>query len=195
MTVSFDSVAIVAAVAVLAPLAIGASRLRLPAIVLEILLGIAVGPQGLGWASVDEPVTVLSRLGLAFLLLLAGLEIDFARLPGRLLRITSLAFAVSFVLAIAVGYLLRAGGLVRSPLLIAIILSATGLVLLIGFLFFVIAVGITIVGLERSTRFSALLSASSFPSFSFRPGSTWTLKACSQAVPPWRACRCSSWHC
>jgi Kef-type K+ transport system membrane component KefB len=125
--ISFNSVALVAAVAVLAPLAIGVAHLRLPAIVLEILLGIAIGPQGLGWASNDEPVQVLSLIGLAFLLLLAGLEIDFDRLRGRLLRLTATAFAVSFTLALAVGYGLRLGGLVKSPLLIAIILSATGL--------------------------------------------------------------------
>jgi Kef-type K+ transport system membrane component KefB len=127
MDVSFDSVAIVAAVAVAAPFALALTRFPLPAIVLEILLGIVVGPQVLGWASVDEPVTVLSRLGLAFLLLLAGLEIDFASLRGRLLRTTALAFAVSFGLALLVGLGLRGAGLVKSPLLIAIILSATGL--------------------------------------------------------------------
>jgi Kef-type K+ transport system membrane component KefB len=127
MDVSFDSVAIVAAVAVVAPLAVSVPRLRLPAIVVEILLGIAVGPQVLGWATVDEPVTVMSRIGLAFLLLLAGLEIDFDRLRGRVLRLTSLAFAVSFAVALVVGYGLRAADLVKSPLLIAIILSATGL--------------------------------------------------------------------
>src|SRR6266516_1069309 len=99
MDVSFDSVANIAAVAV------GA------AIVLEILLGIVVGPHVLGWASIDQPVTVLSRIGLAFLLLLAGLEIDFGRLRGRLLRLTSLSFVVSFALALAVGYGLRAADL------------------------------------------------------------------------------------
>ena len=77
--ISFTSVALVAAVAVVAPLGIGLARLRLPAIVIEILLGIAIGPQGLGWAANDEPVQVLSLIGLAFLLLLAGLEIDFNR--------------------------------------------------------------------------------------------------------------------
>jgi Kef-type K+ transport system membrane component KefB len=127
MDVSFDSVAVVAAVAVVAPLALALTRFPLPAIVLEILLGIVVGPHVLGWASADEPVTVLARLGLAFLLLLAGLEIDFAALRGRLLRTTALAFAVSFGLALAAGLALRAGGVVKSPLLIAIILSATGL--------------------------------------------------------------------
>ena len=89
MTISFTSVAAIAVVAALAPLAIGAARLPLPAVVLEILLGIAVGPQALGWAQVDEPVAVLSTFGLAFLLLLAGLEIDFERFRGRLLRRSS----------------------------------------------------------------------------------------------------------
>jgi Kef-type K+ transport system membrane component KefB len=125
--VSFDSVAVVAAVALVAPLAVGLTGLRLPAIVLEILLGIAIGPQGLGWATFDEPVEVMSMFGLAFLLLLAGLEIDFERLRGRLLRTTALGFAVSFALALVLGFVLRAGDLVRSPLLIAVILSATGL--------------------------------------------------------------------
>jgi len=125
--VSFSSVAVVAVVALIASLAVGFTGLRLPAIVVEILLGIVVGPQVLGWASNDEPVQVLSLIGLAFLLLLAGLEIDFNRLRGRLLRLTGLGYAVSFGLALVVGYALRAGDLVRSPLLVAIILSATGL--------------------------------------------------------------------
>jgi Kef-type K+ transport system membrane component KefB len=127
MEISFVSVAVVAAVALAAPLTLGLTGLRLPAIVLEILLGIAVGPHVLDWARVDEPVRVLSLFGLAFLLLLAGLEIDFARLRGRLLRVTLLAYAVSFAIALAVGVGLRAGDLIRSPLLVAIVLSATGL--------------------------------------------------------------------
>lgn len=125
--ISFTSVAVVAAVALVAPLVVGFTGIRLPAIVLEILLGIVVGPQVLGWASNDEPVQVLALIGLAFLLLLAGLEIDFDRLRGRVLRLTGLGYAVSFALALAVGYGLRAGDLVKSPLLVAIILSATGL--------------------------------------------------------------------
>ncbi len=127
MEISFTSVALIAVVALIAPLAISFSRLRLPAIVLEILLGISIGPQGLGWAKVDEPVTVMSTIGLAFLLLLAGLEIDFSRLRGRLLRLTLFGYAISFGMAIVIGLGLRAGDLVKSPLLIAIILSATGL--------------------------------------------------------------------
>jgi len=125
--ISFTSVAVVAAVAVVAPLALGLTGLRLPSIVLEILLGILVGPQLLGWASRDEPVQVLSIVGLAFLLLLAGLEVDYDRFRGRLLRLTALGYVLSFGIALVVGLALKAGDLVRSPLLVAIVLSATGL--------------------------------------------------------------------
>src|SRR5436309_15926275 len=100
--VSFTSVAVIAAIALIAPLAVGFTGLRLPAIVVEILLGVVVGPQVLGWASHDEPVQVLSLIGLAFLLLLAGLELDFDRLRGRLLVLTGPGYALSFGLALVV---------------------------------------------------------------------------------------------
>ena len=65
--ISFSNVVIVAAVAFAAPLALGLIRkLRLPAVVLEIVLGIAVGPSGLGWVKSDLPVQVLALLELSF---------------------------------------------------------------------------------------------------------------------------------
>jgi Kef-type K+ transport system membrane component KefB len=100
---------------------------RVPAVVIEIVLGILVGPAVLGWVHVDAPVRVMSLLGLAFLLLLAGLEVQFEMLRGRLLRITAIGFLFSFALALAAGLLLDAAGVTGSPLLIAIMLSATSL--------------------------------------------------------------------
>src|SRR5207248_1082196 len=73
------------------------------------------------------PVTILSLVGLAFLLFLAGLEIDVDRLRGRVLRVTSLGFGVSFAVGVVVGLALDAGGFVRSPLFIAIVLVSTSL--------------------------------------------------------------------
>lgn len=126
--VSFNGVAIVAAVALGAPLALGLfPRLRLPAIVLEIVLGIVIGPQVLGWVSIDTPIQVLSLLGLAFLLLLAGLEVEYHHLRGRLLRPATLGYAISFGIALLIGLGLDTGGLIGSPLLVAILLSATSL--------------------------------------------------------------------
>jgi Kef-type K+ transport system membrane component KefB len=128
VSLSFTSVLVVAAIAFLAPLLLGLlPRAPLPAVVLELVGGILVGPSVLGWAEVDSPVRTLSLLGLAFLLLLAGLEIDFDRLRGRLLRVAALGFVLSFAVALAAGLAFDAAGLAKSPLLLAIMLSATSL--------------------------------------------------------------------
>src|SRR5499427_4038069 len=126
--VSFTSLLVVAAVAVLAPLTVGfAPRLRVPAVVLEIIGGILIGPSGLGWVRVDLPVQILALFGLAFLLFLAGLEIDVHQLRGRLLRFAVLGYLVTLVLGYGAGASFTAAGWVSQPLLVAIILSATAL--------------------------------------------------------------------
>ena len=53
------------------------------------------GRPVLGWVHVDLPVSILALFGLAFLLFLAGLEIDVHRLRGRLLRYAVLGYLVS----------------------------------------------------------------------------------------------------
>src|SRR5437588_6058400 len=126
--VHFTNLLIVVAVALLAPLALGFfPRIRLPAIVLEIVLGIVIGPSGLGWVKPDLPVSILALVGLAFLLFLSGLEIDIERLRGRILKLTALGFVASFAIAIVLGLGLQAGGFVKSPLFVAIVLVATSL--------------------------------------------------------------------
>ena len=122
---SLASAALVSVLALLAPLIVRLIRLPVPDIVVQILLGIVVGPQLLGWARIDGPVRVLSLVGLSFLLFLAGLELDFSRLRGRTLPTAASAFVLSFAIALALGGLLGAAGLVKSPLLIAVILAAT----------------------------------------------------------------------
>ncbi len=92
--ISFGGLLVVAAIAVTAPLLLGlVPGLRVPAVVLEIVAGIAVGPSGLGWVKIDLPIQILSLLGLAFLLFLAGLEIDVVRLRGRLCTWPGWAFS------------------------------------------------------------------------------------------------------
>jgi Kef-type K+ transport system membrane component KefB len=111
-----------------APLLLGLMpKVRLPAVVLEILAGIVIGPAGLKLVSVDEPIRVLSLLGLAFLLFLAGLELDVRLLRGRVLQLTGLGFVMTVVLAYAIAVALRSAGIVESALLVAICLSATAL--------------------------------------------------------------------
>jgi Kef-type K+ transport system membrane component KefB len=129
---TFTNLLIVVAVGFSAPFILGlAPNLRLPSIVLEIIAGIVVGPSGFGWVEVDQTVNVLATVGLAFLLFLAGLEIEFDRLRGRLLRLAAGSYAVSFAIAIVVALGLKATGLIETPLLIAITLCATSLGVLI----------------------------------------------------------------
>src|SRR5436190_14096107 len=128
MIPSFDDLLIVVAIAFAAPFLLGLfPSVRLPSPVLEIVAGIIVGPSVLAWAHVDQTVAVMSTIGLAFLLFLAGLEIEFSKLRGRVLRLTALGFAISFAVAVAAGFVLKGAGVVQTPLLVAIILSATSL--------------------------------------------------------------------
>ena len=130
--VSFDNLLVVSLIAVLAPLLLGfAPGLRIPAIVLEIVAGVIVGPSVLGWVQVDLPVSILALLGLTFLLLLAGLEIDLHRLRGRLLTTALVGFGITIVLALAASSVFAALGWYSRPLIVAIALSATGLGLIV----------------------------------------------------------------
>jgi Kef-type K+ transport system membrane component KefB len=125
---SFVDLLIVVAAGFAAPFLLGLfPRLRLPSVVVEIVAGIVVGPSVLGIVEVDQVIEVLALIGLGFVLFLAGLEIEFEKLRGRVLRLTALGFAASFGIALIVGLGLSAAGLVQTPLLVAIILCATSL--------------------------------------------------------------------
>ncbi len=130
--VSFNSLAVVLAVAFFSRLLLGLfPRLRVPGVVVEIVLGIIVGPSVLGWAHADEPLQILALVGLAFLLFLSGLEIESKELRGQLLRIASVGLVASLVLAVVTGYVLDGVGLISDPLLVAVTLVATSLGLVI----------------------------------------------------------------
>src|SRR5215207_8609806 len=121
---SLDGLLIVVAVAFTAPFVLGlAPALRMPAVVLELVAGIVVGPSVLGWVEIDPTIAVMATLGLGFLLFLAGLEVDFARLRGPVLRLTVSGYALSLALAVVVALALGAAGLVQTPLLVAVALG------------------------------------------------------------------------
>jgi Kef-type K+ transport system membrane component KefB len=123
---------VVMAVAFAAPFALGlVPRLRLPAVVLEIVAGIVLGPSVLGVVEVDATIEVLALIGLAFVLFLAGLELDVERLRGPVLRVAVLGFAASLGLAVLAALGFAAAGLVDTPLFVAVVLCATALGVLV----------------------------------------------------------------
>jgi Kef-type K+ transport system membrane component KefB len=129
---SFGGLLIIVAVAFAVPFVLGLfPGVRLPSVVLEILAGIVIGPSVLGIVHVDQTISVISVIGLAFLLFLAGLEVDFSKLRGQVLRLTLLGFVLSFGIALIAALVLKTTGLIETPLLVAIILCATSLGVLI----------------------------------------------------------------
>lgn len=135
MLMSFSGLAIVAAVAFLVPLTLGFfPRVRVPSVVVEIAMGIVIGPFGLGWVAMDPPIRVLSIIGMAALLFLSGMEIEYERLRGRTLSLSLLGFAASLVLGIAIAFGLQAASLIYTPLFVAFILAATAVGLVIPIL-------------------------------------------------------------
>jgi Kef-type K+ transport system membrane component KefB len=122
------SLLIIFAIAVLAPLLCEwVPLVRLPLVVVEIGLGILVGPQGLGWADAGPTIQVLSNFGLAFLFFLAGFEIDFTAIRGLPLVVAALGWLVSLGVCLAVGFGLQGSGLVDSGLIVGAALSTTAL--------------------------------------------------------------------
>jgi Kef-type K+ transport system membrane component KefB len=176
----FGGLLVVVSVAFLAPFLLGLfPRLRLPSVVFEIVAGIVIGPSVFGWVEVDQTIEVLALIGLAYLLFLAGLEIDFTQLRGRLLALALLGWAVSFALAAVAGYGLKLAGLVNTPLLVAIILSATSLGVIIPVLADVgelnTKFGQLVLAAASIADFGAVILLSLFFSGESGPGSTAVL--------------------
>jgi Kef-type K+ transport system membrane component KefB len=148
----YTNLLLVVAAAMAGPLALDLLPLpRVPPVVVELVAGILIGSTVLGVAHVDEPVKVLSQIGLVFLFFLAGLEIAFNRHSDRHLRLVAIAFAVSLLLAIGSAEVLRAARLAEAPLFVGIVLAATS---------FGIVVAVLKDAGETGTRFGQLVIAS-----------------------------------
>ena len=90
------------------------AHLAVPVVVVEIVLGIVIGPEVLGLADPDEFTQFFSNLGLGMLFFFAGYEIDFQRIRGEPLRLGALGWLLSLALAFGLGGLLAAAGVVLS---------------------------------------------------------------------------------
>ncbi len=126
--IAFGGLLVVMLLAVVIPLTLGLlPRLPLPGSVVEILAGILVGPAVLAWVEPDEAIEVLAKLGVAFLLFLAGLELNFEALRGRPLRFGLATFAASIAIGLVTTVPLEIAGVIIDAELVTIILCATSL--------------------------------------------------------------------
>ena len=123
---SFLAVVVVAALAAFVA-GIVSTRMPLPVVVVEIVLGICIGPELLGLAQPDEFLDFFASLGLGMLFFFAGYEIDFERIRGVPLRLAALGWLLSLVLAFSLGGLLALTGLVLSLLFTGSALATTAI--------------------------------------------------------------------
>jgi Kef-type K+ transport system membrane component KefB len=99
----------------------------LPTVVLEIVLGMVIGPDVLGIADVGTQLAFLSNVGLAFLFFFAGLEVVEQRVKRRALRLGTFGWALSLVVGLVVGASLQLAGLDAQWWLLGVALSTTAL--------------------------------------------------------------------
>jgi Kef-type K+ transport system membrane component KefB len=111
-----------------------APRLVLPVVVLELLLGIVVGPQVLDLAQIDPTTDLFGDLGRGMLFFFAGYEIDFERIRGKPLNLGLLGWGLSLVLAYGIGGALAAAGVVVSYLYTGSAMATTAIGTLIPIL-------------------------------------------------------------
>jgi Kef-type K+ transport system membrane component KefB len=122
-----ETLLIAAAVAAIAPVVVALlPGPRIPQVVVLLAGGVLIGPEVLGWA--DRPaIELLANVGLGFLFLLAGYELDlrlFRERPGRLAMVSWL---VTAAVATALVGLLAAAGFVRAFVPVALGLTTTTL--------------------------------------------------------------------
>ena len=109
-----------------------AHRVRIPIIVAEIIFGMAIGVSFLDLVPESQTVEFFSSFGLAYLMFLAGMDLDLRVVRRHVFKATTIA-------AVSVGAPLLSGVLLASyvgvhPMLLGTILSTTSLGLVLPLL-------------------------------------------------------------
>ncbi len=94
-------------------------RFRLPIVLVELLLGIFIGPHILNLVNADGLVGIMGELGLTFLLFMVGLEINFNEIQGKPLTLAVGGWFLSLTVAMVFMYIANSLGLIKTPLLAA----------------------------------------------------------------------------
>jgi Kef-type K+ transport system membrane component KefB len=120
---------LILSIAALSPLISDVARkwTRLPGVVVEIFLGIIIGPHVLGWVHLDEVIDVLSEMGLVLLIFLAGFEIDPEAVRGRPVKLAVSGWVMSLGLGTSVAVILHALDITSGIRFVAIALTTTAI--------------------------------------------------------------------
>src|SRR5215213_4974135 len=109
-------------------------RFAIPVVVIELILGILIGPEVTGLAENDATTVFFGDLGLGMLFFFAGYEIDFKGIRGRPMKLAGLGWLLSLLLAYGLGGALATAGLVVSFLYTGSAMATTAIGTLIPIL-------------------------------------------------------------
>lgn len=121
------SLIVITAIAAGVPILVGLLRIRVAQVVLLLAGGIIFGPSVLGLITIDEPIALLSELGLGLLFFLAGLELEGRSMRGQSGRLAAGGWITSMLLALGLSALLAASGVIKDFAGFAIALTSTAL--------------------------------------------------------------------
>jgi Kef-type K+ transport system membrane component KefB len=122
-----ESLLVVTLVAALTPMIVATvPGPGLPQVVVLILAGVLIGPQGLGLADTTG-IQLLSNVGLGFLFLLAGYELDPRLLRAHAGRLAIIGWLISAVIAVGAVAILGSLGFLRAFVPIGLALTTTAL--------------------------------------------------------------------
>ena len=93
----------------------------------EIVLGILIGPEALGFAESDPYIEFLSTMGLVFLFFFAGLEVVEKRVPRRALGLGTAGWAMSLAIGLVAGTILEESGVDAEGWILGVALATTAL--------------------------------------------------------------------
>jgi Kef-type K+ transport system membrane component KefB len=128
-TQAVPTLLLIAVAGVLAPILADASRrfVPIPEVVILIVLGIVIGPSVLALTQTSSVVTALSDLGLTYLMFLAGTELDLSKMREGHMSRAAASWLASLVVALGVGAVLHATGLVLDTVVVGLCLTTTAL--------------------------------------------------------------------
>jgi Kef-type K+ transport system membrane component KefB len=122
-----EALLVVTLVAALTPMIVAAiPGPGIPQVVILILAGILIGPQGLGLADTTG-IKLISNVGLGFLFLLAGYELDPRLLRAHAGRLAIIGWLISAVIAVGAVAVLGSLGFLRAFVPIGLALTTTAL--------------------------------------------------------------------
>lgn len=104
---------------------------KVPVVIIEVLLGIVIGPHVLGLVHFEPFVATMFTFGMAVTLFMAGMELEFSSIRGRPLSLALRGWGASLLLGFLVVGLLHVIHDLRAPMMVTLAICTTGLGILI----------------------------------------------------------------